>query len=167
MVGTAVTLIELMLPVKGKSRLQIRESEAVKTVVVSITRRSLVQIQPPQLRIDKIALKCYLVFSIQKWNLHREILARIYIEILEKKRSCSIMQKITKETTIAKTIMMKGEKAGSIIDKVLCDGEKSCCPGTTLTLQTAAYLKHKEAYLPKLLQELNELPKTERGDNNG
>jgi len=66
-------------------------------------------------------------------------------------------KKIDRKTTIAHVIAMKGELAGTIIDRYLCNGEKTCCPGTTLTLETAAYLKRKEHKLVQLIDELNKL----------
>lgn len=65
---------------------------------------------------------------------------------------------ITEEMTIAEVIVWKGVKAGELIDKYLCDSVKTCCPGTTLQLKTAAHMMGKMENLPILLKELNELP---------
>jgi len=65
---------------------------------------------------------------------------------------------IMKKTTIAEAIVMKGVRVGAIIDELLCNGEKTCCPGTTLTVGFAAKIKGKEKKLPKLLEKLNSLP---------
>jgi hypothetical protein len=44
------------------------------------------------------------------------------------------------------------------MDAVLCDNaEKMCCPGTSHQLGYAAHLKGKEAELPQLLDDLNQL----------
>jgi hypothetical protein len=62
-------------------------------------------------------------------------------------------------TSISAAIRRKGEVAGIVIDGHLCDdGERSCCPGTSLLLEAAARLKGKLDDLPVLLRKLNELP---------
>lgn len=65
---------------------------------------------------------------------------------------------ITSEWTIGQIIFKKGEQAGAMIDEVLCDKEKLCCPGTTHKLGYAANMKGVEDQLPGLLEKLNELP---------
>ena len=66
--------------------------------------------------------------------------------------------KITEETTIAEAIALKGRGAGTIIDEILCNGEKVCCPGTTHKIGFAAGLKKQQKALPDLLKKLNNLP---------
>ncbi len=61
--------------------------------------------------------------------------------------------------TIGDIVRLKGTKAAELMDAALCDdGEKACCPGTTLALDFAARLKKKEDKLPELIQELEKLP---------
>lgn len=65
---------------------------------------------------------------------------------------------ITEESVIGDIIEEKGMKAGEIIDAALCDdGEKACCPGTTLKIGYAANLKGKSHLLPEILEKLNAL----------
>lgn len=68
------------------------------------------------------------------------------------------MKEITLDTTIGSAIIQKGEKASEIIDKALCNGDKTCCPGTTLTIGGAANLKGRKELVLGLLKQLNDLP---------
>ena len=70
----------------------------------------------------------------------------------------SIIEKITKETTIGDVIRQKGKAAGEMMDEFLCDNEERiCCPGTTVTLEHAAHLKDKLIKLGPFIAELNKL----------
>ena len=60
--------------------------------------------------------------------------------------------------TIGNIIRMKGPRAAELIDRALCDnGEKACCPGTTLKLNYAAALKGKKDVLSNLIEEIGKL----------
>jgi len=64
--------------------------------------------------------------------------------------------------TIGMIIHEKGPDAGKLIDEALCNEEKSCCPGTSLTLGFAAKLMGKSEELPALVKKLNELKRSEK-----
>jgi hypothetical protein len=66
---------------------------------------------------------------------------------------------INTDMTIGQIIAKKGTVAGELMDRYFCDdGERVCCPGTSLVLDYAANIKAKTDILPKLLEELNALP---------
>lgn len=66
---------------------------------------------------------------------------------------------ITKESKIGEVIMQKGMAAAEIMDVTLCnDGERACCPGTSLNLGFASRMMGKCDVLPELLAKLNALP---------
>jgi len=67
--------------------------------------------------------------------------------------------KITADTTIAQAIAAKGPRAGEVIDMYLCNSERTCCPGTSLTLGFAAEKMGKQGALHTLLHELNAMQK--------